>query len=968
MPIMPIYHRNYEDHKKRRIWELWQTEKGYKDLNSYIDLLERDVIPIINSFDNLKFLKKLLQLELLLLRNPQFSYFNRKEILKLILLCLSNQDFTIDDSYSKDAYNLELNNFQGKFWFQTLQGLKVIALHFPTFIEKFLENDGGFHRIEIISSFGLISQLKICFLTKDSFPGGGGESATQDQAKFLSALGYEVIWVSFMKRIPSIAFFETKVYDVNSGYREVKWPGGMNHFNIENVVLEYNPDIVVLQGDSIKFADWLLERFSLPSIQFFHFWSHLVKLFNDDNSKVMQNLQHHSKSESLPKTGTKLLASEFMANVCTLMGLNINFSIAYPATLESSLGVKPNNRNYKQNILQINVLPEKGGNFFRKLLQDSTFSNIRFSYVANEISLNEESGDKDSLSGATRLDFAEPNIIYRDADILLALSQVDETFCRTAYEAAVLDIPVICTNKGNLAFMFGEKHPFISDYEELVNLLQKILTDPTFRNEIVSNQKDSIKNLKVEGWTVFLDSVLETPVAKSKVAFFGPVGVQGLTKQIAWYQEIFAELPILQYYIGYSPYQNIHTLTETDYQTFFHNCESQIVLEGDRESIDYSQVINFILINNIEVLVWPEICWQINWEKIELIKKHVPKLQVVHIPNSETLRKEDFSFYNLADLTLAPTRESYNIMKTLGVKSVDYLGTAYPVMLANSDFKFQSELRQDSQKIQMIHVAGHNPLSRKRTDKIIKTFSMYQEFLGGIHLTIIVSSKGEKLLIDNLPDNISMIMGPISEDDLNKYLRSAHVGLYMSSHEGIGLNIHEMLSRNKPVVCIDSPPMNESIIEGITGWLVPATPIPLPDNNDGYVTAWDFREADLATVLASITPLEVKTIGNNMREDNINFANYIEMLKTFTSVLRHIRKNNLQRYGMNRTQIFKLRIKYLIANTVYQFARKLLNEQLYLYLRSKYRDKKIVKFLRENVTAPQYTNLKQLIRTLIRNR
>ena len=122
-----------------------------------------------------------------------------------------------------------------------------------------------------------------------------------------------------------------------------------------------------------------------------------------------------------------------------------------------------------------------------------------------------------------------------------------------------------------------------------------------------------------------------------------------------------------------------------------------------------------------------------------------------------------------------------------------------------------------------------------------------------------------------------MVRETLDRDAILKLYRDADVSIQVSSHEGLGLGFYESIAQGTPVVSLDVAPHNEAVVHQVTGWLLPATPRPLPDNDDGIVTAASFDVDQLASVLSELSRDEVEkcTIATNRalgaRFDEIKF-------------------------------------------------------------------------------------------------
>jgi glycosyltransferase involved in cell wall biosynthesis len=83
------------------------------------------------------------------------------------------------------------------------------------------------------------------------------------------------------------------------------------------------------------------------------------------------------------------------------------------------------------------------------------------------------------------------------------------------------------------------------------------------------------------------------------------------------------------------------------------------------------------------------------------------------------------------------------------------------------------------------------------------------------------------------------------------------VSIQVSSHEGVGMGFYESLAKATPVISLDVPPHNEVVLHRLTGWLLKAELVPLPDNDDPVSRAARFDAQELADLIISLEREEV---------------------------------------------------------------------------------------------------------------
>jgi glycosyltransferase involved in cell wall biosynthesis len=142
--------------------------------------------------------------------------------------------------------------------------------------------------------------------------------------------------------------------------------------------------------------------------------------------------------------------------------------------------------------------------------------------------------------------------------------------------------------------------------------------------------------------------------------------------------------------------------------------------------------------------------------------------------------------------------------------------------------------------------------------KVIKAFSQARRDRRDIELTISVMSDAARAIQDaSNVDGLTVVSETVEHDRILRLYEESDVSIQVSTHEGLGLGFYESISRGVPVISIDAPPHNEAVLNNQTGWLLPSFRIPLPDNDDGLVTAWDFDLSSLRDLLLSLSKEQV---------------------------------------------------------------------------------------------------------------
>jgi glycosyltransferase involved in cell wall biosynthesis len=118
---------------------------------------------------------------------------------------------------------------------------------------------------------------------------------------------------------------------------------------------------------------------------------------------------------------------------------------------------------------------------------------------------------------------------------------------------------------------------------------------------------------------------------------------------------------------------------------------------------------------------------------------------------------------------------------------------------------------------------------RKRLDKLIRA---YRELLrmDGASPELVLAGRGvlpdgsRRLISDFGLSSHVLIRQDLSHDQLTELYQGASVYVQTSDEEGLGMSVLEAMASGLPVVATDTAGAKESIVEGLTGWIVRREP------------------------------------------------------------------------------------------------------------------------------------------------
>ena len=71
---------------------------------------------------------------------------------------------------------------------------------------------------------------------------------------------------------------------------------------------------------------------------------------------------------------------------------------------------------------------------------------------------------------------------------------------------------------------------------------------------------------------------------------------------------------------------------------------------------------------------------------------------------------------------------------------------------------------------------------------------------------------------------VELVLEDLPTDEHLQMCADSHVCMAPARWEGLGLHLYEAIAFGQPIVCNDDPPMNELVVDGVNGLLVPSHP------------------------------------------------------------------------------------------------------------------------------------------------
>src|SRR3990167_1336896 len=175
----------------------------------------------------------------------------------------------------------------------------------------------------------------------------------------------------------------------------------------------------------------------------------------------------------------------------------------------------------------------------------------------------------------------------------------------------------------------------------------------------------------------------------------------------------------------------------------------------------------------------------------------------------EFINPAELQYYQQFTHIVCPTKSSYNLLKN------DHLldnAVFVPWGIDLDQYSFQEPIKKDKPLI--FFPAGFVGVNdRKNEDAVITTFS-YICPRDKMNLHVHTQKEGQA----GQAQGIVKTSGTVDNNQLKQYYKEADVIVLPSRWEGNGLPFIEASAYGRPIVTVDSPPMNERVINGFNGF------------------------------------------------------------------------------------------------------------------------------------------------------
>lgn len=253
----------------------------------------------------------------------------------------------------------------------------------------------------------------------------------------------------------------------------------------------------------------------------------------------------------------------------------------------------------------------------------------------------------------------------------------------------------------------------------------------------------------------------------------------------------------------------------------------------------------------------------------------------------EKFNPRDIDIYESYDVIVCQTKAFYKKCRTLGLTNIKQITWGL-------DLTKYKATPTNNKRVLYFHPGGWGGVhNRKNTDLVLKAFSELKDDTIELVVTTQKTPSGKNIQYDFKEDiytephkNIHIFEGTLSRKDLLNVYKKCDVVILPSKWEGLGIPFIESLAFGKPVITVDSPPMNEIIKNNVNGCLAGIESV--KHYEDIFVPAVLASKDDLKTCI-NVTKnyLILDTLSKNARKIAEDTYDWNKNMKDFLKVFEN---------------------------------------------------------------------------------
>jgi len=581
--------------------------------------------------------------------------------------------------------------------------------------------------------------------------------------------------------------------EIQNWLEDAKWVNSVDK-------VDHDAELIITSGVNQTFTAQQASSRGVPCVVLIQHWK---EVYDPSRRVVDDHFFELIKSDAILVCCSMFLRKEIQ-DVC---------SVRIPRILYP-VGKCVDNHNWKGGdyLFVPNISKDKGGSIFNDLMEYG-IPLVGISHSNSKLELLIKKRAK-RLNHVLVIDATDQSNVYRlmeHSKAVICIHDVEETFCRTAWEAMCIGAPVIAKKNGNFPYLLGEGGNYASKASQVARLLDNL--------NVV---KRSSMFCPFQSREILLGLISDAKNNVQKDMYMGPWSDQGLGRQMKRY------------------------ITESTSVVFSWKCSinRDIVFQGS--SRDW---------------VHPYVYWSENYRH-NVTKKEIERVvrefnvgnlyvlepsgkifeelrglscMVIAIPNIETVRKSEVVKYNHFNQIICHTKQCYQYFRSFS--SAIY----HPIPFDNFD-----HIGELSYPVKYLLLGGTKPFGRKQSERVMEVFEKFDK---GCSLTITMQANKT---FSSPCTHIRIIQKNMSSEEVDWFYNNHDVVIVLSCQEGLGLSLIEALERGKPVIATNMAPHNEYVQNERNGWLVDGKDIPLMDNSESLFNGLQFDSRKLEDTITMI--------------------------------------------------------------------------------------------------------------------
>lgn len=734
-------------------------------------------------------------------------------------------------------------------------------------------------------------------------PSGGGENWLLSCCAILD--NYYHICLCFKDTFNNFYFDKTNIIKYNENTFIIQSP--LKFENIFYLHSKFNFKCINHEGHLRYEIAHISNVLNLPMISCFCFWNGMIDMSKCKNGEIM-NINMINRKYLIDENykykypAVNFFApSKFVQEICYN---NFEIKLEYIENI-SKLNYDKIKVNEGKYVSLLNCHCFKGGIELLYLLE-----NLDITIPILGIITEKYNGFEEKIIEAFKIRNSKNNInklylnkvnnieeIYNLSKIILIPSLVDETYCRVAYEAKILNKFVISYDSGNLKYIFDNykkafliKNPLNKDitlYNEIkvnnetlekwltiVEVLYKFDTNETIEYDSINMD---VKNTFAKINLMIDNTVMRTKNIKDTIGIYGPFCDQGLGIQMREYYLTLTKLGYNVVIYSHIPYiANIACREEWNGFNIFYS-------KFNRENLSFEEIIKYVSIYNIKSIIIPEICYNFIFRTIKYFK--LCGVNIITPINIECLRADEGSYFSNIDTIISNNYLSHLLLKNVFKEKTKFLD--FDNIYFNKSYSIYNN---ENNFFTFSCFGGLNSFIRKNIDIIYKTFLNLEKkghnFILNIYIQGNINNNNNNKIIKNIisTNKINVVISNKPYKEIIECIKKTDIIIHFGDHEGLGLGFYEALNNNKPIITLNTFPNNQLIIHKINGFIIKCSFTNLTDNTEAItrraiIDISDFNDI-LLYILNHKNKNEIIKIINTKKYITNNYNNnMIEILK-----------------------------------------------------------------------------------------